>query len=207
MLARSRSTATGWPAPPRRADRRDGHRRPARPRGVPFRQSHGIVAGIVRETLASGRTLSELTATSLRGTATRSTTSSTPCSPASWLESKVSEGGTRSARAEQLAHARAELEGQPAARAPRCRRRSTTAPSSTSRASSWAACSRTGDRRAYRRDRGLPRVRAGLPRPRRETARTHVLFGPPGRPTSTAPTASTRWSTRSASPRASARRC
>ena len=29
-------------------------------RGVPFRQSHGIVAGIVRETLASGRTLSDL---------------------------------------------------------------------------------------------------------------------------------------------------
>ncbi len=30
-------------------------------RGVPFRQSHGIVAGIVREALASGRPLSDLT--------------------------------------------------------------------------------------------------------------------------------------------------
>ena len=29
-------------------------------RGVPFRQSHGIVAGIVREALASGRALSDL---------------------------------------------------------------------------------------------------------------------------------------------------
>jgi argininosuccinate lyase len=34
----------------------------------------------------------------------------------SWLESKVSEGGTSLARVrEQLSHARAELEGQPAA--------------------------------------------------------------------------------------------
>ena len=33
----------------------------------------------------------------------------------SWLESKVSEGGTALARVrEQLAHARAELDGQPA---------------------------------------------------------------------------------------------
>ena len=86
-------------------------------RGVPFRQSHGIVAGLVREAVDSGRTLSELTP---RGAGAplraRSTTSTTRCSRAqSWLESKVSEGGTALDRVrEQLAHARAELDGQPA---------------------------------------------------------------------------------------------
>ena len=44
-----------------------------------------------------------------------------------------------------------------------------------------------------RRDRGLPRGRARLPRLRRPHARApSTLFGPPGTPTSTAPTASTR---------------
>ena len=62
--------------------------------------------------------------------------------------------------------------------------------------------------RRDRRDRGLPRVRAGLPRVRRpDAAHAGAVRRPPGPRTSTAPTASTRSSTRSASPRASARRC
>ncbi|MEA2126183.1 MAG: argininosuccinate lyase [Solirubrobacteraceae bacterium] len=82
-------------------------------RGVPFRQSHGIVAGLVRIAVESGRALSELTPDELPEplddeyyTVLRSST---------WLESKVSEGGTALDRVrEQLAHARAELDGQPA---------------------------------------------------------------------------------------------
>ena len=77
-------------------------------RGIPFREAHGIVADIVRTAVASGRTLSQLTPEELpepfddeyyavlaRG---------------SWLESKVSEGGTALPRVrEQLELARAEL--------------------------------------------------------------------------------------------------
>ena len=72
--------------------------------GVPFREAHGVVAGLVRTALDSGRTLSELTRAGAGGAqrdARRArASSSTRCSTqASWLESKVSEGGTASARA------------------------------------------------------------------------------------------------------------
>jgi argininosuccinate lyase len=85
-------------------------------RGVPFRQSHGIVAALVREALASGRSLSDL---SLEELAAHSEELDDEfyavLSQGAWLESKVSEGGTALARVrEQLAHARAELDGQPA---------------------------------------------------------------------------------------------
>ena len=86
-------------------------------RGVPFRQSHGIVAGLVREAVdVRPARCPSSRARSWRATPRRSTTSSTRCSrSASWLESKVSEGGTALDRVrEQLAHARAELDGQPA---------------------------------------------------------------------------------------------
>ena len=85
-------------------------------RGVPFRQSHGIVAGIVRETLASGRSLSDLTRDELkRHSEALDDGFYDVLAQQSWLESKVSEGGTSLARVrEQLSHARAELEGQPA---------------------------------------------------------------------------------------------
>ncbi len=83
-------------------------------RGVPFRQSHGIVAGLVRETLAAGKSLS-------RPLAARSSPRHSPelddefyalLSQRAWLESKVSEGGTALPRVrEQLARARAELGG------------------------------------------------------------------------------------------------
>jgi argininosuccinate lyase len=85
-------------------------------RGVPFRQSHGIVAGIVREALAAGRPLSDLSREELAAHSDALDDEFyTVLSQSSWLESKVSEGGTALARVrEQLAHARAELDGQPA---------------------------------------------------------------------------------------------
>jgi argininosuccinate lyase len=85
-------------------------------RGVPFRQSHGIVAGLVREAVDSGRTLSELTPDELaRHSEALDDEFYAVLSQHAWLESKVSEGGTALARVrEQLAHARAELDDQPA---------------------------------------------------------------------------------------------
>jgi argininosuccinate lyase len=85
-------------------------------RGVPFRQSHGIVAGIVRAALASGRPLSDLSREELAAHSdVLDDEFYAVLTQQSWLESKVSEGGTALARVrEQLAHARAELDGQPA---------------------------------------------------------------------------------------------
>jgi argininosuccinate lyase len=85
-------------------------------RGVPFRQAHGIVAGLVREALGSGRSLSELTRAELAAhSEALDDEFYAVLAERSWLESKVSEGGTALARVrEQLAHARAELESQPA---------------------------------------------------------------------------------------------
>jgi argininosuccinate lyase len=85
-------------------------------RGVPFRQAHGIVAGIVREALAAGRSLSDLSRAELaRHSELLDEEFYAVLAQRSWLESKVSEGGTALARVrEQLAHARAELDGQPA---------------------------------------------------------------------------------------------
>jgi argininosuccinate lyase len=85
-------------------------------RGVPFRQSHGIVAGLVRTAVSSGRTLSELTRDELaRHSEALDDEYYAVLARQSWLESKVSEGGTALDRVrEQLAHARAELDGQPA---------------------------------------------------------------------------------------------
>jgi argininosuccinate lyase len=80
-------------------------------RGMPFRQAHGVVAGLVRVALAGGKRLSELTPEQL-----------TEASPLldeefyallrdrAWLESKVSEGGTALDRVrEQLERARGAL--------------------------------------------------------------------------------------------------
>jgi argininosuccinate lyase len=85
-------------------------------RGVPFRQSHGIVAALVREALASGRSLSDLSREELAAHSEELDEEFyAVLSQGAWLESKVSEGGTALARVrEQLAHARAELDGQPA---------------------------------------------------------------------------------------------
>jgi argininosuccinate lyase len=85
-------------------------------RGVPFRQSHGIVAGIVREALAAGRPLSDLSRDELaRHSEALDDEFYDVLAQRSWLESKVTEGGTALVRVrEQLSHARAELDGQPA---------------------------------------------------------------------------------------------
>src|SRR3954469_5542424 len=85
-------------------------------RGVPFRESHGIVAGIVRAALASGRPLSDLSREELAAHSdVLDDEFYAVLTQQSWLESKVSEGGTALPRVrEQLAHARAELDGQPA---------------------------------------------------------------------------------------------
>ena len=82
-------------------------------RGVPFRQSHGIVAGLVREAV-------DLRAHALRAHAARRSSEHADVlddefyavlSQGSWLESKESEGGTKLDRVrEQLAHARAALD-------------------------------------------------------------------------------------------------
>jgi argininosuccinate lyase len=82
-------------------------------RGVPFRQAHGIVAGLVRKALSDGRSLSDLKRDELPEPLDEEFYE--VLSQRSWLESKVSEGGTALARVrEQLAHARAELDGQAA---------------------------------------------------------------------------------------------
>jgi argininosuccinate lyase len=73
-------------------------------RGTPFREAHGVVAGLVREAVDSGRSLAEVAVPALGDEAAQVLERS------SWLESKVSEGGTSLARVrEQLDRARALL--------------------------------------------------------------------------------------------------
>jgi argininosuccinate lyase len=84
-------------------------------RGVPFRQAHGVVAGLVRTAIERGKTLSELTEAELA--------EQSPLldgefyevlADGAWLESKVSEGGTSLRRVrEQIERARAELARSP----------------------------------------------------------------------------------------------
>jgi argininosuccinate lyase len=83
--------------------------------GVPFREAHGVVAGLVRAALDAGKALSELDDAELAEhsdvLAANSGQFREVLQQGSWLESKVSEGGTSSPRlAEQLAAARAVLE-------------------------------------------------------------------------------------------------
>jgi argininosuccinate lyase len=78
--------------------------------GVPFREAHGVVAGLVRAALDGDTTLSQLGAEELAQhsdlLAAHSDEFHAVLAQESWLESKVSEGGTSSARlAEQLAAA------------------------------------------------------------------------------------------------------
>ncbi len=81
-------------------------------RGVPFRESHGIVAGLVRHALGRGAGLSDLTDAELSDLAG-------PVGPdlrelireGGWIDSKVSEGGTSLGRVEeQLGRARRALD-------------------------------------------------------------------------------------------------
>jgi argininosuccinate lyase len=83
--------------------------------GVPFREAHGVVAGLVRAALDSGRQLSELTPRELAAhsetLAAHAQELQQVLKERSWLESKVSEGGTSLGRVrEQLATARAVLD-------------------------------------------------------------------------------------------------
>ena len=71
-------------------------------RGLPFRQAHGVLAGLVRSAIEQGKSLSELTPAEL--------SAASPLldeefyavlSDGAWLEAKVSEGGTSLARVRQ----------------------------------------------------------------------------------------------------------
>ncbi len=77
-------------------------------RGMPFRESHGVVAGLVRTAIERGMTLSELTRQDLAELAPQLDDEYYEVlASSSWLESKVSEGGTSLPRVrEQLAQAR-----------------------------------------------------------------------------------------------------
>jgi len=91
-------------------------------RGVPFRTAHGTVAGLVRAALEQGKQLSELTEAELAELAPKLRDDSAAAEGAfqafyevlkkdSWLESKVSSGGTSLPRVrDQLAVARHLLE-------------------------------------------------------------------------------------------------
>ncbi|MGI8556818.1 MAG: argininosuccinate lyase [Solirubrobacteraceae bacterium] len=75
-------------------------------RGMTFREAHGVVGGLVRSAEDSGRALSELEAHELPE-ALDIESYRAALQQSSWLESKVSAGGTASARVrEQLAAAR-----------------------------------------------------------------------------------------------------
>jgi argininosuccinate lyase len=81
-------------------------------RGTPFREAHGLVAGLVREAVEEGRSLRDV------ATAALGEEAGAVLERSSWLESKVSEGGTASARVrEQLDLARRALGGAAAPRA------------------------------------------------------------------------------------------
>lgn len=72
--------------------------------GTPFREAHGVIAGLVRDAVDSSRSLAEVAVPALGPEAAEVLERS------SWLESKVSEGGTSLRRVrEQLERARALL--------------------------------------------------------------------------------------------------
>jgi len=84
-------------------------------RGVPFREAHGVVAGLVRLALDTGRTLSQLTRDELsESSAVLDDEFYEVLAADSWLDSKCSHGGTALPRVrEQLAQARKLLEEPP----------------------------------------------------------------------------------------------
>src|SRR5918995_355508 len=77
-------------------------------RGVPFREAHGIVGGVVRAAVERGKKLSELTEDELRELAPQLDGQFYELlDEGSWLGSKVSDGGTAMSRVrDQLAQAR-----------------------------------------------------------------------------------------------------
>jgi argininosuccinate lyase len=88
--------------------------------GTPFREAHGVVAGLVRTALDAGKPLSALSAEELSAhsqtLAAHAGELHEVLAQGSWLESKLSEGGTSLARVrEQLALARSTLDAGPSA--------------------------------------------------------------------------------------------
>jgi len=90
-------------------------------RGVPFREAHGIVGGLVRDAVEQGKPLSELTREELAGRSEHLDDSFYEVlTRSSWLESKRIEGGTSSASlarqldqaAETLAAVKARVEDE-----------------------------------------------------------------------------------------------
>jgi argininosuccinate lyase len=84
--------------------------------GVPFREAHGVVAGLVRTALDGDRTLSQLTPQQLAEhselLAAHAAEYQEVLKQSSWLESKISEGGSATVRVqEQLEAARSVLDG------------------------------------------------------------------------------------------------
>jgi argininosuccinate lyase len=79
--------------------------------GVPFREAHGIVAGLVRRAVEQGKTLSELSPHELSEQSEHLDGEFYALlKDGAWLESKVSEGGTSLERVRsQLEQARAAL--------------------------------------------------------------------------------------------------
>jgi argininosuccinate lyase len=72
--------------------------------GMPFREAHGVVGGLVRDAVDGGKPLREV------ATAQLGQDAASVLEQSSWLESKVSEGGTSSLRVrEQLEQARTAL--------------------------------------------------------------------------------------------------
>ena len=167
----------------RRDDRRRRRRRHAR---APRRAVPPVARDRRRARARGGRRRAgrcrSSRARSWRGTPRRSTTSTTRCSRArSWLESKVSEGGTALDRVrEQLAHARAELDepaGLTLAHGFYDRPVVEVAPR-PARAAWCATATRAGvivETEAYHDTEPACHAYVGL------TARTASLFGPPGR--------------------------
>src|SRR5437660_389445 len=80
-------------------------------RGMPFREAHGVVAGLVRYAVARGHALSELSAEEIAAASPLLDDEYyAVLDQGAWLESKVSEGGTSLHRVrEQLVRLRAEL--------------------------------------------------------------------------------------------------
>jgi len=83
--------------------------------GLPFREAHGVVAGLVRDAVDSGKSMSELSTAELAAhseeLAAHADELREVLERSSWLESKVSEGGTSLGRLrEQLELARAVLD-------------------------------------------------------------------------------------------------
>ncbi|MGB9184714.1 MAG: argininosuccinate lyase [Solirubrobacteraceae bacterium] len=80
-------------------------------RGMPFREAHGVVAGLVRRAIEAGKQLSELSRSELaEESSLLDEAYYGVLEDGAWLESKVSEGGTSLGRVrEQLQRARASL--------------------------------------------------------------------------------------------------